>query len=58
MVISGPFAGVTGIFSSYRGDGRVIVNIEALGQFAAVNVECRRCGESCRKYYHNYLTFY
>lgn len=38
MVVSGPFAGVTGIFSSYRGDGRVIVNIEALGQFAAVNV--------------------
>jgi transcription antitermination factor NusG len=39
MVIRGPFAGVTGIFSSYRGDGRVIVNIEALGQFAAVNVD-------------------
>ncbi|HSO19467.1 MAG TPA: transcriptional antiterminator, partial [Desulfosarcina sp.] len=39
MVVSGPFAGVTGIFSNYRGDGRVIVNIEALGQFAAVNVD-------------------
>lgn len=39
MVVSGPFSGVTGIFSSYRGDGRVIVNIEALGQFAAVNVD-------------------
>ena len=39
MVIRGPFAGVTGIFASYRGDGRVIVNIEALGQFAAVNVD-------------------
>ena len=39
MVVSGPFTGVTGIFSSYRGDGRVIVNIEALGQFAAVNVD-------------------
>jgi transcriptional antiterminator NusG len=39
MVISGPFAGVEGVFSSYRGDGRVIVNIEALGQFAAVNVD-------------------
>ncbi|PID39815.1 MAG: transcriptional antiterminator [Proteobacteria bacterium] len=38
IVIAGPFAGVTGIFSSYRGDGRVMVNIEALGQFAAVNV--------------------
>jgi transcription antitermination factor NusG len=41
MVINGPFAGVTGIFSSYRGDGRVVVNIEALGQFAAVNVDAR-----------------
>jgi transcription elongation factor/antiterminator RfaH len=39
MVVSGPFAGVKGIFSSYRGDGRVIVNIEALGQYAAVNVD-------------------
>ena len=39
MVINGPFTGVTGVFSSYRGDGRVIVNIEALGQFAAVNVD-------------------
>ena len=38
MVVRGPFAGVTGVFSRYRGDGRVIVNIEALGQFAAVNV--------------------
>jgi len=39
MVVRGPFAGVTGVFSRYRGDGRVIVNIEALGQFAAVNVQ-------------------
>ena len=39
MVVNGPFSGVTGIFSSYRGDGRVIVNIEALGQFAGVNVD-------------------
>ena len=39
MVVRGPFSGVVGIFSSYRGDGRVIVNIEALGQFAAVNVD-------------------
>lgn len=39
MVVNGPFSGVTGIFSSYRGDGRVIVNIEALGQFAAANVD-------------------
>lgn len=39
MVVGGPFAGVEGVFSSYRGDNRVIVNIEALGQFAAVNVD-------------------
>ncbi len=38
MVIQGPFAGVVGYFVQYRGQGRVIVNIEALGQFAAVNV--------------------
>lgn len=39
VVVSGPFAGVTGFFIQYRGQGRVVVNIEALGQFAAVNVE-------------------
>jgi transcription termination/antitermination protein NusG len=39
VVVSGPFAGVTGYFMHYRGQGRVVVNIEALGQFAAVNVE-------------------
>jgi len=39
LVVRGPFAGVTGVFASYRGDGRVVVNIEALGQFAAVNVQ-------------------
>jgi transcription elongation factor/antiterminator RfaH len=38
MVVQGPFAGVTGYFLRYRGQGRVVVNIEALGQFAAVNV--------------------
>jgi transcription antitermination factor NusG len=39
MVVAGPFAGVIGQFVQYRGQGRVIVNIEALGQFAAVNVD-------------------
>jgi len=39
VVVSGPFAGVTGYFVQYRGQGRVVVNIEALGQFAAVNVD-------------------
>jgi transcription elongation factor/antiterminator RfaH len=38
MVIAGPFAGVTGVFARYRGKGRVVVNIEALGQYAAVDV--------------------
>ncbi len=38
MVVYGPFAGVTGTFVRYRGKGRVIVNIEALGQYAGVDV--------------------
>jgi transcriptional antiterminator NusG len=38
MVVYGPFTGVIGTFVRYRGKGRVIVNIEALGQFAGVDV--------------------
>lgn len=38
MVVYGPFAGVTGTFVRYRGKGRVMVNIEALGQYAGVDV--------------------
>jgi transcription antitermination factor NusG len=38
MVVSGPLAGVSGTFVRYRGQGRVIVNIEALGQYAGVEV--------------------
>jgi transcription elongation factor/antiterminator RfaH len=38
MVVEGPLAGLTGIFVRYKGKGRVIVNVEALGQFAAVDV--------------------
>ena len=38
IVVNGPFTGGMGIFSRRRGGGRVIVNIEALGQFAGVNV--------------------
>lgn len=38
MVVHGPFSGVTGTFVRYRGKGRVIVNIEALGQHAGVDV--------------------
>jgi transcription antitermination factor NusG len=38
MVISGPLVGLTGVFVSYRGKGRVVVNVDALGQFAGVEV--------------------
>jgi len=37
-VVSGPFTGVSGFFVRYKGKGRVIVNIEALGQYAGVDV--------------------
>ena len=39
MVTDGPFAGVIGIFVRYKGKDRVIVNFEALGQFAGVDVD-------------------
>ncbi len=38
MVVRGPFTGVMGIFSNYRGKGRVVINVEALGQTAGVDV--------------------
>ena len=38
MVVHGPFTGVTGTFARYKGKGRVVVQIDALGQFAAVEV--------------------
>jgi len=38
IVVHGPFAGVIGTFARYRGKGRVIVDIEALGQYAGVDV--------------------
>ena len=38
QVVSGPFVGVTGTFIRYGGKGRVVVNIEALGQYAGVEV--------------------
>jgi transcription termination/antitermination protein NusG len=38
MVVQGPFAGVTGVFTRYRRQGRVVVHIDALGQYAAVEV--------------------
>jgi transcription elongation factor/antiterminator RfaH len=39
MVVSGPFSGVIGIFDRYGSKGRIVVHIEALGQFAAVEVD-------------------
>lgn len=39
LVVRGPFAGVTGTFARYRNQGRVIVTIEALGQYASVDVD-------------------
>jgi transcription termination/antitermination protein NusG len=38
VVVEGPFTGVTGTFVRYKGAGRVVVNVEALGQYAAVEV--------------------
>lgn len=38
IVVYGPFAGVVGTFVRYGGKGRVVVNIEALGQYAGVDV--------------------
>ena len=38
VVVYGPFTGVIGSFVRYGGKGRVIVNIDALGQFAGVDV--------------------
>jgi transcription antitermination factor NusG len=39
VVVAGPFTGVIGQFVSYRGSHRVVVHIEALGQYAAVEVD-------------------
>ncbi len=37
-VVAGPFAGVIGIFVQYQSAERVVVNIEAMGRAAAINV--------------------
>lgn len=39
MVVVGPFQGVVGVFMRYKGKGRIIVNIDALGQAAGVEVD-------------------
>lgn len=38
MVVRGPFVGVVGTFMRYRGKDRVVVHVEALGQFAGIDV--------------------
>jgi len=38
IVVEGPFAGLTGIFLRYKGKGRVVVNIDTLGQSAGVEI--------------------
>ncbi|MCD6273413.1 MAG: UpxY family transcription antiterminator [Deltaproteobacteria bacterium] len=38
IVVYGPFAGLTGIFVRYKGQGRVVVNIDTLGQSASVEI--------------------
>lgn len=39
QVVNGPFSGVVGIFDHYKGIDRIVVYIDALGQFAAVEVD-------------------
>ncbi|SLM33275.1 Transcriptional antiterminator (SH3-like protein) [Desulfamplus magnetovallimortis] len=39
LIINGPMAGATGEFMQYKGKGRVIIRIEALGQFAGVEID-------------------
>lgn len=43
VVVHGPFTGITGTFSRYHGRNRIVVNIDALGQFAAVEVDEDDC---------------
>ncbi len=38
-VIRGPFTGVAGTFSRYRGKGQIVINVDALGQTASVAVD-------------------
>lgn len=39
LVVSGPLSGAVGEFMRYRGQGRVIIRIQALGQFAGVEID-------------------
>jgi len=39
MVTRGPFSGVIGTFVRYRGKGRVMINVDALGQTAGFDID-------------------
>jgi transcription elongation factor/antiterminator RfaH len=39
MVVAGPFQGIVGVFMRYKGKGRIVVNIDALGQYAGADVD-------------------
>ena len=39
VILDGPMAGVRGEFSRHKGKGRVIIKVDALGQYAGVEVE-------------------
>lgn len=39
MIVNGPMAGAKGEFLNYKGEDRVIIRIEALGQFAGVEID-------------------
>jgi len=39
MILQGPMAGFRGEFSRYKGKGRVIIRIDALGRYAGVEVD-------------------
>jgi len=39
MILEGPMAGARGEFTRYKGQGRVIIKIDILGQYAGVEVE-------------------
>lgn len=39
IVVAGPFTGIRGFFDHRKGQGRVVVNVDVLGQFAAVEVD-------------------
>jgi transcription elongation factor/antiterminator RfaH len=55
VVVNGPFTGVIGIFARYKGKERVVVNIDALGQYAGVEVDEDDI-EVVPAGYHNFLT--